>query len=124
MPGIDDKPDKSIPAVQKKTPRAGSNDPTPAQRLADARQAAAEAEAELRQAEDDEVVAKREEVPAFDPEAPTILLEDGTIIEAPLGTNQRDPQVRIGHKVYDHVADFNGGAGDDRWYRWVYRWHP
>jgi hypothetical protein len=80
--------------------------------------AAAQALATQLQAEADAAVAEAAAVPPpdFDPEDPTMLLEDGRIIACQKGQGQgpRDFRVLVGSQYYEHVANHASG-------RWIYR---
>lgn len=76
---------------------------------------AARQEAQAVTAADVKAMIEESKVPEFDRHAPTILLEDGRILEGAAGTGAHDFRVTgtDGHD-YDHCADHANG-------RWIYR---
>lgn len=63
-----------------------------------------------------------EVVARFNKEDPQILLEDGSLVQAEVGTEDQQFRVAIGGKIYDHCSDMVVEDEDGNAYkRWAYR---
>lgn len=119
--------DESVDPTTKLVP---DPEKTPAQKVAEAQAMLDEAQAELKVAQDEEVAAKLRSIPRFDPDSPTVVLEDGGSIVGGVDDPEyvmsggRTRQVRVGGRVYDHVRDFDGLDDTGAFTRWAYRHHP